>query len=433
MRSLVAILLAGLVACLSCGEAAAQGETEPGTSAFRLLPSVEVSLDMPGLPPIVYTHSDRLDEIIRSSSDSEGSSNTKSVARGIAEVEVVEEKPRAIAVKLRARSRALGLGEATSTAKARLELTVPPELRDIPVMLRLVADRPGDVSIRVVRPDGEAVPVERDVAGSYMLSSIGRTKVTIEAQVSADDVSNDNTEAKLVNLRAFIEQGPIMPGTLKFYIWNGEETEQFTNVGAVTIDGKLHCTATLVASRTLLTAAHCVAGYEGDISAGRFAFALGRTSATPTRIYRIEAGRYPREPALGFQYSPGDNYRDDIAVLYLASAASEAPASIHQGAPAWSVLQQLNLQFVGYGYNGSVAGSAGVKRQANWPIQTLEARSFSWDASNASTCVYDSGGPAFDTANGLLVGVTSMGKRDCTFGVETRVDAFWPWLDGKLR
>ena len=195
----------------------------------------------------------------------------------------------------------------------------------------------------------------------------------------------------------------------------------------------IHCTATLVASHTALTAAHCVAGYENQIAQHRFAFGIGEFASLPQTTMPVTSADYPKDPSSGFFYSRMQGYKDDIAVVYLGGPAVPSTVAVHHGAPDWNALKAEELLFVGYGYNGADATSAGFKREASWKVDTVQARKIEWTTSGPSTCQFDSGGPAFTKGAGMVVGVTSIGAADCTKGIDTRVDAFWPWLSSRLQ
>lgn len=144
-----------------------------------------------------------------------------------------------------------------------------------------------------------------------------------------------------------------------------------------------------------------------------------------------QGGSYVRvQTYLGHpQYN--SNLDNDISVVILADPAPAeiAPIPISTqppgvGAPA---------RFVGFGYTEiGPGGEYGRKYQMTAPVTAVDTLSFEY---GVATCNGDSGGPAFLTFDGreVLAGVTSWGDETCAeFGVDTRVDAYAPWIEMAL-
>jgi secreted trypsin-like serine protease len=83
---------------------------------------------------------------------------------------------------------------------------------------------------------------------------------------------------------------------------------------------------------------------------------------------------------------------------------------------------------------GELIGAT-IKREAAWAINDVQPRLVTFSVPRKSTCKGDSGGPAFIIEDGRLIqmAVTSGGELDCSAGFETRIDAFQPWLAGRIR
>lgn len=188
-------------------------------------------------------------------------------------------------------------------------------------------------------------------------------------------------------------------------------------VGALlTADGGL-CSGTVIASRWVVTAAHCL---EGGVSGA--VFALGNDVDSPSKVINVASGRqHPQYDA--------NNIVNDIALIRLASDAGVTPV------PRASSLDQSEgeaLTFVGFGITSGGASNSGIKRSVTMPLAQLDPTTFSYGVRGKNTCSGDSGGPAFITQNGQvrIAGVTSYGDASCrAYGVDTRVDVYGSWID----
>lgn len=199
-------------------------------------------------------------------------------------------------------------------------------------------------------------------------------------------------------------------------IVGGTTTTAYPAVGALIDENGPFCTATVVAPRVLVTAAHCVV----DATPQGTGFVVGgnaNTAKTFTRVSKLVA-----HPQFDMQ-----RIVNDVAVVILASDAPVAPIAINKTALDQSWVGR-SLQFVGYGVNnGFRQTGAGIKRQVAMPITQIGATQFAYGDRTHNTCFGDSGGPALLDQGGTVsvVGVTSFGDGTCSqFGVDTRVDAF---------
>jgi secreted trypsin-like serine protease len=313
--------------------------------------------------------------------------------------------------------------------------------------IKLSLSQPEQMSIQLVGPDRTVISIAKDQRAIQIVAhkdDIFYLDVSMTA--SANNVGGCCSDAKDVTAQfdVKVERAPILTSNagLRPYIVGGQQTSSYKYVVAILIDGKIHCTGTAVAKRTILTAAHCIHDFEQQIKDKRMTFIVG-ASVTDIQYgpLPIIDGTYPRgnDP---IQYNPL-SYIHDVGLLFAANDIPEAfPASkLHQGNPAWSDVEKQHLLFVGFGYNSTSDGDlvgVGIKREADWIPSDTDDWRFYYNSKDKHACMGDSGGPAFymveNTQELLLVGITSVGQGDCTgIGADTRIDAHQAWLGGHIR
>ncbi|MCA9668643.1 MAG: trypsin-like serine protease [Myxococcales bacterium] len=181
------------------------------------------------------------------------------------------------------------------------------------------------------------------------------------------------------------------------------------------------CTATLVGTRTVITAAHCIDSGPMRFEAGGASYAVVNKLVHPSY-----------QPAGGFLLVP----IADVALVTLDKQPPITPISLHSGAPIKGKLVTL----VGFGRTSELANDGGVKRAATRAISAVHSKDFSFKGVSGAApniCFGDSGGPTLENVGGVemqigihsfLLVLYSFQPACKTEGGDMRIDKHLSWI-----
>jgi secreted trypsin-like serine protease len=200
-------------------------------------------------------------------------------------------------------------------------------------------------------------------------------------------------------------------------ITNASDDDADPGVVALLLAGQVICTGVLVASRVVVTAAHCVDQGAPDT----VYFGADPSTKKGTFIKVADTKAHP-----DFDDA---TLASDIGVVALAVPAPTSPLAISRK-PFDSSFVGQKVRLVGFGasHGGALAQS---KQVGTTTIASYKDQNFRFLGAPSQTCEGDSGGPAFATIDGreTVVGITSAGDTDCkVYGRDTRIDVFASWL-----
>ncbi|HOU53587.1 MAG TPA: trypsin-like serine protease [Myxococcota bacterium] len=222
--------------------------------------------------------------------------------------------------------------------------------------------------------------------------------------------------------------GVELPGMTGTPIINGAVDTTDVAVVALTYQGAQFCTGTVIASRTVVTAGHCLkeTGYPVTQIKVFFGTTVGGSGTTVGVIGGAAHSSY-------YVRSDGAPI-NDVAYLTLAQDAPVAPMPWQQTTLPNLVGQ--TLQMVGYGVtNAYYQTGNGTRRTVDLKITGQDSTFLYYGPDSKGTCQGDSGGPTFATINGVktLVAVTSYGDSTCVQeGANTRVDTYASFIASHL-
>ncbi|MCA9665470.1 MAG: trypsin-like serine protease [Myxococcales bacterium] len=176
-----------------------------------------------------------------------------------------------------------------------------------------------------------------------------------------------------------------------------------------------YCSGTVVGTKTVLTAAHCI-----ELTT------LSKTLVEMNGAVHTVA-RIVRHPAWNKSASA---YLNDIGLVILDNVAPVTPQIAAASAP---VAGQA-IKLVGFGRTDPNDGASGRnKHSSNMTVGNVSATHYVVDGYNGNAANGDSGGAALATIGGSkqLLSVISTSSTDWQRSFHIRVDAFRSWLDSE--
>jgi V8-like Glu-specific endopeptidase len=192
------------------------------------------------------------------------------------------------------------------------------------------------------------------------------------------------------------------------------------------------CSATLIGSRSLLTAAHCTDPAAPDAPAG--AQSLQVAASNIANLSGATASDFTAAVRADFDPSYDFTVEDaDIGMVLLPQPPGPTPKPWNTADLSGAAGQTMRV--IGYGQTSSTDTNPAARREVNLPLESPLADRFQV-GNGQGTCHGDSGGPSMLTgSDGVerVVGVHAYGPNDCSgAGEDMRVDFNQTWINSWL-
>ncbi len=219
-------------------------------------------------------------------------------------------------------------------------------------------------------------------------------------------------------------------------IWGGDHTNQYPNVVALAEFAAwgdlIFCTGTLIDSRWVLTAAHCLWSMDSALARGDLFVLSGSDITNNGYTDSIAFANIVLHP----QYVDGD-FAYDMALVELASPKNGVDLAILNDEPLDNDWIGAPMTFVGFGMTDFGMNDSGTKRETKIPVSSYDSEIMYSEHAASNICQGDSGGPVFETNDaGILelAGINSFIYTGCSGGGSgaTRVDVFIDWISGHV-
>jgi hypothetical protein len=158
-------------------------------------------------------------------------------------------------------------GSATASASAVVTIAFDPEFKRAQDYSLSVSSSGQAPVLSLTDNTGSELDVHGKDGGPVILPGKPGTTyhLSVAAPTSASNVGGccEDRKTATTTLDVRLNKAPILyAGYSTGYIKGGAQTTGYKNVGALLLDGKVHCSGTVIGKITVLTAAHCLDGYD---------------------------------------------------------------------------------------------------------------------------------------------------------------------------
>ena len=220
-------------------------------------------------------------------------------------------------------------------------------------------------------------------------------------------------------------------------IQNGQVSSQWPEIGMLVVtqdSGNDYCTATAIAPRWVLTAAHCVNSTDPTAT---YSFIVGSSIDAPdATTYAIDQVTYDSNFSSAH---PENGYDAGLAHIKDVDLPNSTFKLYSLTLPAAFTTPGVDVAVFGFGITSASSGSFGTKRfeLTKVAVDPTFHNDLASLSATSGTCPGDSGGPAFiydSDGFPVIVGLTSFGSvSNCLAGTDfSRIDKSWSFIETTL-